>query len=889
MAEDPEWEYVEPPPEVEFAMNTAESATGVVQENYAKDATQERLCGYLSKLGAKGLKTWKERWFVFEPRKCTLYYYRTRNCTDPLGNIDIASATFSLSTNPSLKEFEIRAGERAYQLKAPDKETVQFWLQQLKAERAKFTRRQSSMCGETRSSSSGLRPTSGLLASPSGPENGEDVTDDLVSFSEPIKKPATVGEASKSESSQSISNLSLSNIRTELKNWRSLSPINEGNGNQKPVKLREPKASSRGVDFGFLKMSAALKRRTFWGTQSVSVDQQNIKETCQDCEEFKQILSSLKEAIQIAEKEIRTRDDVIESLHEQIRYEVTNKSPTGTKAEMDPDSLEEKDLYIEKLSNILKKLKQENEDLQIRLDDKNNKIDEMVEKNNVLEEMITNKDSEIVALTNQIFTIEHPETAEDASEETPVVSEMQSPLKQEETEDQLKEKCNAYVEQNKLLNSEILELTRLRKLDNDIIKDREARIVELEAQLCKIRSRYSVLLNERSASPGDALDNLINQTYAADGQQKSPTSPKLADRYGFYEGSDTEAEEGLFDKLLETRTGLNEVSVGDRWEAFLLAQGTKPIEKTEEVKGLVRQGIPHEYRARVWLGLVNHYVRHERKVAGPGYFHSLLKDKQSSYTPASKQIELDLLRTLPNNKFYVNMDSPGIAKLRNVLLAFSWHNPNVGYCQGLNRLGAIALLYLNEEDAFWCLVAIVEHLMPPDYYGSTLIGAQIDQRVLKDLLDEKLPKLSQMFQTLGVDLSLLSFNWFLVVYGDIFRIEFVLRVWDTFLFEGNKVLFRYALAIFKSCEEDLLKFRDCSEVFAYFRRLPSHRTSPHRVSQIAFHQMNPFPKKNIMTKRAYHKPKLEAELREFETMRQDKTERDSRKESEILSDGDDDD
>ena len=38
----------------------------------------------------------------------------------------------------------------------------------------------------------------------------------------------------------------------------------------------------------------------------------------------------------------------------------------------------------------------------LHFSDKNNKIDEMVEKNNVLEEMITKKDSEIVALTNQV-------------------------------------------------------------------------------------------------------------------------------------------------------------------------------------------------------------------------------------------------------------------------------------------------------------------------------------------------------------------------------------------------------------------------------------------------------------------------------------------------------
>ncbi len=36
---------------------------------------------------------------------------------------------------------------------------------------------------------------------------------------------------------------------------------------------------------------------------------------------------------------------------------------------------------------------------------------------------------------------------------------------------------------------------------------------------------------------------------------------------------------------------------------------------------------------------------------------------------------------------------------------------------------------MNEEDAFWLLIYIVEHLMPPEYYSrdKQLIGAQVDQ------------------------------------------------------------------------------------------------------------------------------------------------------------------
>ena len=63
--------------------------------------------------------------------------------------------------------------------------------------------------------------------------------------------------------------------------------------------------------------------------------------------------------------------------------------------------------------------------------------------------------------------------------------------------------------------------------------------------------------------------------------------------------------------------------------------------------------------------------------------------------------------------------------------------------QGFNRIAAIALLFLNEEDAFWLLVYIVDVVMPVNYYTKQLIGAQVDQAVFKELVTEKLPNLAE--------------------------------------------------------------------------------------------------------------------------------------------------
>lgn len=47
-------------------------------------------------------------------------------------------------------------------------------------------------------------------------------------------------------------------------------------------------------------------------------------------------------------------------------------------------------------------------------------------------------------------------------------------------------------------------------------------------------------------------------------------------------------------------------------------------------------------------------------------------------------------------------------------------------CATVCRLAAIALLVLqDEEDAFWCLVVIVEYIMPRNYYTKDLLGCQV--------------------------------------------------------------------------------------------------------------------------------------------------------------------
>lgn len=68
-----------------------------------------------------------------------------------------------------------------------------------------------------------------------------------------------------------------------------------------------------------------------------------------------------------------------------------------------------------------------------------------------------------------------------------------------------------------------------------------------------------------------------------------------------------------------------------------------------------------------------------------------------------------------------------------------------------------------------------------------LTDLQADQRVLQDLLSEKLPRLMAHLGQHRVDLSFITFNWFLVVFADSLISNILLQVWDAFLYEGTKV------------------------------------------------------------------------------------------------------
>ncbi|KAK7916777.1 hypothetical protein WMY93_012538 [Mugilogobius chulae] len=406
----------------------------------------------------------------------------------------------------------------------------------------------------------------------------------------------------------------------------------------------------------------------------------------------------------------------------------------------------------------------------------------------------------------------------------------------------LQDDLKAFRNQNHFLNSEIHHLSGLWRTSTEgqrVLMNKAS--IQRGQHLRLLRELQEVSL--RDGAQSEALRMILQDALSQDHSPKQSQEQVQRDKdeYGFPLVADFEVDDiKLLSKIhapdlrAHQAQDVVEGPLVARWDQYM-SSCRGEFSFCPELKSLIRAGIPPHLRPQIWNWLIRTWTKRDQDPQQ--YQQSTVRIR-----PWSRQIDLDLPRTLCTNHMFNSPSSPALEQLRRILLAFSWENPSIGYCQGLNRIAGLLLLVLkSEEDTFWALKAVVENIMPPEYYTPSLVGSQMWSRCV----------LLHLYLVSGGFVEILPSH-------------VLLPLWDTFLYEGSKVLFRFSLAMFKLKEPEILQLSTTLDLHQYFRVLPKTVMDYRRLSTVAFDELNPFSRRAVRNRRAFHLERLQKELRELQ-------------------------
>uniref|UniRef100_A0A2K5MFI9 TBC1 domain family member 10C n=2 Tax=Cercopithecinae TaxID=9528 RepID=A0A2K5MFI9_CERAT len=281
-------------------------------------------------------------------------------------------------------------------------------------------------------------------------------------------------------------------------------------------------------------------------------------------------------------------------------------------------------------------------------------------------------------------------------------------------------------------------------------------------------------LGEDLVQPPELQDD--SSSLGSDSELSGPGPYRQADRYGFIGGSSAEPGPGHPPADLIRQREMKWVEMTLHWEKTM-------SRRYKKVRGRGPRWPP--WLIPVCLG------PHLGKMYSPCV-------PELAEAPGDPQwmetIGRDLHRQFPLHEMFVSPQGHGQQGLLQVLKAYTLYRPEQGYCQAQGPVAAVLLMHLPPEEAFWCLVQICEVYLP-GYYGPHMEAVRLDAEVFMALLRRLLPHVHKHLQQVGVGPLLYLPEWFLCLFARSLPFPTVLRVWDAFLSEGAKVLFRVGLTL----------------------------------------------------------------------------------------------
>ncbi|XP_037703889.1 USP6 N-terminal-like protein isoform X2 [Choloepus didactylus] len=271
---------------------------------------------------------------------------------------------------------------------------------------------------------------------------------------------------------------------------------------------------------------------------------------------------------------------------------------------------------------------------------------------------------------------------------------------------------------------------------------------------------------------------------------------KVTDRFGFLH----EEELPYHNAAMERQKHL-EIERTTKWLKML--KGWEKYKNTEKFHRRIYKGIPLQLRGEVWALLLEIPKMKEETRD----LYSKLKHRARGCSPDIRQIDLDVNRTFRDHIMFRDRYGVKQQSLFHVLAAYSIYNTEVGYCQGMSQITALLLMYMNEEDAFWALVKLFsgpKHAMH-GFFVQGFPKLLRFQEHHEKILNKFLSKLKHHLDQQEIYTSFYTMKWFFQCFLDRTPFTLNLRIWDIYIYEGERILTAMSYTILKLHRKHLMK------------------------------------------------------------------------------------
>ncbi|CAJ0631831.1 15091_t:CDS:2 [Entrophospora sp. SA101] len=180
------------------------------------------------------------------------------------------------------------------------------------------------------------------------------------------------------------------------------------------------------------------------------------------------------------------------------------------------------------------------------------------------------------------------------------------------------------------------------------------------------------------------------------------------------------------------------------------------------------------------------------------------------------QINLDIPRTTRSHIMFISEDSAGQKSLFNILKAFSNHDQQVGYCQGMASVAAILLIYYLEELAFVMLIKLFNKLKLHDLYIPGF-PSLLESFYIQEMLMEKYAlKISKHLKKNEIRTATYATRWYLTLFtSEVVPHHTLLRFWDLLMLYGFDISYYIAVGLLKYNKYKLINF-DFDDTMLHF-------------------------------------------------------------------------